>query len=240
MTQGFNPALPQYNGPLSSQGMRAQLLALDSCHEGPLPPQFPRQGKWWLDTGEVTEYLLKMYFVDTWYEVARYNVDLQELYVGRGINQFSVDFWEGNNPPFIASVDAYNFDDAAGFPEGQDCDVIFKLDANFKALRHGALLTFVYTMSKDEWAKAVNLRLDYRVHAIGERFDAGTPYDASAQAQVIHLDGILALMQPFQIPDGHINENTVEVECRLTRLGSSAEDTHTGDLGLKHVLVTPL
>lgn len=243
MSQDFKPTLPQFRGPLSSQDMRTQLLALYSSHEGPDEPQFKTTGTWWLDTNltnHPNEFLLKMYFNGHWHEIARYDTLNDYVILSGGAGNFAIDFWEGVNPPFIANIDAYGFDDSAGFPEGEDHDVIFKMDANFRALKRGALLTLVYTMSTSEWGKSLTLRLDYRVHAYGERYDAGTPYDMTVTVPVIHLDGVLAITQPFQIPNGHLNDETVEVECRLTRMGTQVSDTHTGDLGLKHIVVTPL
>lgn len=151
----------------------------------------------------------------------------------------ALDYYEGNNPPDIGLYDVYGFQDAAAFYGGVDQDVILKIDNKFSQYDTGAQLILLYAMSSAEVSKSVRLKLDYVVHASGEDFDAGIPYAQTITLPVPSTAKTLSVTQLLAIPNGHITSSTVEVECRLSRLGSDPLDTHSGDFGLKGVIIVP-
>jgi len=163
--------------------------------------------------------------------------DGQDIRLNKGDFGAEVDFFAGNNTPYFADVDSFGFEDAAGMPTNEDTDVIFKLDATSLYLNRGAILTIIYALSETSSGQVLNLRLDYVVHNRGELFNGGTPYGQSVELTVNAVQDALFASPVFVLPNGHVSANTVEVECRLSRLGSSAIDTYVGDVGLKHVIV---
>jgi len=155
-------------------------------------------------------------------------------------NYVYLDFYEGNNPPYIADVDSYGFQDAAGFPVGEDRDVIIKLAENIDGLLSGFDINLVYAMSTADVGKDVRLVLDYVVHKANEVYNAGTSYSDTQDVTIGTGLNELGMIQPFSIPSGNITADTVEVEMRLTREGTHVNDTHSGDFGLKHLIVVPV
>jgi len=153
------------------------------------------------------------------------------------IDQFDLDFFEGNNPPYIADIDAFGFQDAAGLPVGEDRDVIFKVGANVPYWKQGVNLDVVIAPSVTDVGKKVRWKLDYLVHVGGEIYSGGTSYSATFDMTVSAAQNQLQKTQAFTIPNGHIPSTAVEVEFRLTRLGTDINDTFSGDIGLKHLLI---
>lgn len=160
--------------------------------------------------------------------------------IGGGSAAFSraVDFYEGSTPPYIADVDAYSFQDAAGFPVGEDRDVILKIE-EMTGLYTGFDIYLVYVMSTADAGNDIRLTLDYLVHQTTETYGAGTAYGQTQDITISTGLDILGVIQPFTIPNGHVTGSTVEVELRLTREGAHINDTHSGDFGLKHLIIVP-
>ena len=173
---------------------------------------------------------------------AFYSLDPEgnDIRLTRGDFGSDIDFYEGDNPPYFADVDVYGFLDAAGFPNDEDRDVLFKIDANAIYVTRGIAMTLIYTLSEASAGQTLNLRLDYVVHNKGELYNAGTPYGQTMELSLTAVQHVLYASRIFFIPHGHVSANTVEVECKLTRLGSSAADTYMGDFGLKHIVVGSL
>jgi len=158
---------------------------------------------------------------------------------GTGISlNRDLDYYDGNNSPYRADADNYDFQDAASFIHGDDMDVIFKLASQLGNIdANGATMVLIYFMSTAESSKNVVLRLDYTVHDKGEAYNGGTVY-GSTYITATPNDSNLTALTTISIPAGNVTANTVEVECRLSRLGTNGSDTHTGDFILKQLLVT--
>jgi len=153
------------------------------------------------------------------------------------IDQFDIDFYTGDNAPYIADIDAFGFQDAAGFPVGEDRDVVFKVGANVPYWKQGATLDVVIAPSVTDVGKKVKWKLDYLVHVGGEVYSGGTSYSSTFDMTVSASQNQLQKTQAFTIPNGHIPLTAVEVEFRLTRLGTDINDTFSGDIGLKHLVI---
>jgi len=153
------------------------------------------------------------------------------------IGQLELDFFEGDNPPYIADIDVFGFKDGAGFPNGADTEVLFKLQPNALRIAKGVTVDLVYALSASDPGKNIRLRLDYVVHNDGESYSAGTPYGQTFDLPTSTAANELARVTAFTIPEGHVSSNTVEVECKLSRLGTDVNDSYSGDFGLKHVVV---
>lgn len=151
----------------------------------------------------------------------------------------AIDFYEGTTPPYIADIDAYSFQDAAGFPVGEDRDVILKID-EMSGLSSGFDVYLVYTMSTSDAGNDIRLTLDYLIHQSTEAYGAGTAYGQTQDVTITTAKDILGVIQPFTVPNGHVTGSTVEVELRLTREGAHVNDTHSGDFGLKHLIIVPV
>jgi len=154
------------------------------------------------------------------------------------VNQTELDFFEGTNL-YIADIDVYGFQDAAGMPVGVDSNILFKLQPVSVYLAGGVTISLVYALSLTDLGKNIRLRLDYVVHKQGEVYSGGTPYGQTYDLTVASAVNVLAAELAFTIPAGHVTTDTLEVEVNLSRLGSDPADTFTGDLGLKHLLVGP-
>jgi len=152
------------------------------------------------------------------------------------IDQFDIDFYEGNNPPYIADVDSFGFQDAAGFPVGEDHDVIFKVGANTPYWKQGAAIDLIITPSITDLSKNIRWQFDYTIHDSGELYNGGTNYSVTVDLPVVASQNQLQKSQVFIVPNNYITSSTVEVEFRLTRLGANANDTFGGDVGLKHIV----
>ena len=238
MSQGFNPTLPAFNDDLLSQIVRVQLNALDSCHSGTTPPNFPIVGKWWFDTSIPTDLRLKMYFDGVWQEIFRLTAQ-GLVFINDLATRFAVDYVEGNNPPPRAVLDVYGIDDAACFSHDLDEDIMFKTRPRSRLGVAGLKIWLFYLMSTAELAKVVRLRLDYLVHCLGEVYTGGTNYNITTDFSVNSVQNALSFVE-FSIPAGRFVDDTVEVELRLTRFGTAAEDTHNGFFGLKDIWIIPL
>jgi hypothetical protein len=150
-----------------------------------------------------------------------------------------VDFFEGNNSPYFATVDSYGFNDASGMPTGQVADVIFKIAQSFATLAvFGLKVNLIYAASVAQSGKQVYWKLDYVVHSQGEAFDGGAVYSVMVAMPVTTTVNKLSAYELYVVPNIQFSSNNVEAEFRLTRLGTSPSDTYGGDIGLKHVVVT--
>jgi len=147
-----------------------------------------------------------------------------------------MEFVEGTDAPDVTDMDTFGFDDAAAFDPGVDRDVIFRATAVREDLKEGFEVVLIYAMSTS-FAGDVQLKLDWHVHDEGEQVDGGTAYD-DTQVKTVNATGSeLAILIPFTIPSGQITDTTREIEFRLTREGSSVSDTHTGEFGLKNIML---
>lgn len=147
--------------------------------------------------------------------------------------------YEGNNTPYSASVDKYGFMDAAGMPTGANTDVIFRADVGLSAFaNNGCKVNIIYAVDTVVSSKTVDWRLDYVVHRDGEAYDGGTTYVQFVLMNVNMSAKELAAFQLHLVPSAQLPNDTVEVEFRLTRRGTSVNDTCGSDIGVKHAVLT--
>jgi len=149
-----------------------------------------------------------------------------------------LDYFEGDNPPFMADADVYHFYDSADFVASEDHDVIFKLASQLANMdANGATIFLVYFMSTAESSKNIVLKFDYVVHDKNEAYNGGSVYSSQYTISTPNTAN-LTTVNTVAIPAARITSNTVEIECRLTRLGTNVSDTHTGDFIIRQLLVT--
>lgn len=229
----FNYNEPVTNSELLSLKVRENFQALSTCHRGPAPPPNPQLGFAWIDTSVAANWRLKWYVeylgVPQWITLISHIESIPVL--GDGTETFTIPFYEGSTPPPMINLDDYDFEDAAGFDRDSDQDVIFRLP-HPRVYLHGVKFRLRYCMSTAPDGD-VRLRLDYRIKEEGGPVGTGVEYD---QTWTVTPSGLSAneilISEDVQIPDGRLSDSVEVVHCRLTRVGTDIQDTHTGQFCL--------
>jgi len=231
MAQGFDYTEPVNGSPLQSSPVRTNFQALATQHRGNSAPSNPEEGYQWLDDSDANNWKLKKY-VNTpgvglqWVTLMVHVESIPIVGTTDTAAEYHLEFYEGDNPPAMVNVDDYNFEDAAAFDPSTDQDVIFRLEPEAR-YDLGAKLRMRYCMSTSD-AGVLKLQLDYRVKAQGDPVSGGTNYSQTFVIDPVNTADTVAYNEEINIPSGRIDETTQVVHCRLTRLGSDAQDTHTG------------
>lgn len=237
MSQGFDPAIPAFKSFDSSAEIRTQLNALNTAHSGPSAPALVSEGQAWLDT---TNRAYKRYLLGGWRTIFTYdalgNISFPSIAGERGR---CIDFYAGSNSPLVTYLDVFGVEDSAAFESHLNEDVVFNLKRPLTLYTSGFTIALIYVMSSSEAADVV-LSLASIYHESGELYTDGTSYSDLQVVTPVGTQDTLAVMVPFSIPAGRVTVDTVDVEFRLMRVGSHIADTHTGDLGLKHIVVLPV
>jgi len=163
---------------------------------------------------------------------------IQQKWIDRAGTKFIVDFWDGNNAPYIADVDTFHLYDAAGFPLGVDTDVIFKLDSELVNFAKGFQVEFMYVLSTDNIGQSFRYQLDMVGHILLDQMASYASYGPYITDVPVDV-GANRLQEKivFTISPTTISANTTEIELRVTRKGSATEDTYQGDIGLKQIVI---
>lgn len=237
MTQGFDFTRPSYHENLESSPVRLNFQSLSTFHKGPTLPASPQLGFAWLDDSNPNNWKLKWY-VDpgagpTWKVVLSHLESTPVMGEAEEVVD-AITFLEGINPPALIDVDAYSFEDAAGFDPDQDQDIIFRIPA-VSAIQRGINLSIRYFVNTVPVTGLVRLKLDYTVVANGDDPAGGTSYSSTMSLSLPPGINIIDLAQIFTIPSAQIPSSTSWINCRLSRLGTHISDTYNGTLCLMSI-----
>ena len=231
MPQGFDYTQPALDSLLVSEPVRKNFQALSTGNEGTTPPASPQVGFTWIDTSNPNNVKLKQYmdkpgFGLTWITLLEHIESNPTLGSATIAPEYHLTFYEGNNPPLMVNIDDFEFEDAAGFEPGVVEDLIFHLEP---AVRYqtGMEFSLRFCMSTAN-AGVVKLQLDYRVKNLGDPVDGGTNYSTTMLLDPVNTANTIEEQDGLVIPAGRITDNTQAIHCRLTRLGTDIQDTHTG------------
>ena len=164
---------------------------------------------------------------------------IQQKWIDRAGIKYVLDYWDGDNPPYIADVDTFHLMDAAGFPTGADTDVIFKVPADMMIdFSKGFRFAFMYVVSTDNIGQSFRFQLDMVGHKLTDSILVPIGYSAIIKDTTVAVNSnILDELVFFTIPPAFMTSDIQEIECRITRKGTAVQDTYVGDIGLKQVVL---
>jgi hypothetical protein len=164
---------------------------------------------------------------------------VQQKWIDRAGTKYVLDYWDGDNPPYIADVDTFHLMDAAGFPTGANTDVIFKVPADMMIdFSKGFKFSFMYVVSTDNIGQSFRYQLDMVGHQLTNSILTPVGYAPIITDMPVSVNSnILDERVFFTIPPALMASNIQEIECRITREGAAVQDTYVGDIGLKQIVL---